>query len=178
MTKPATVRDSLLRLAAEAPPNPYAYPRTYVVRAVNLDPITGQPTGRLDLDPPADAPELRSMDRVEQWTMGSVITIPAVGTEVLVAFRDARETRPVVVGIAPSAPGHAAARNGDEATRVAFYPGVPGTTPPSLWYSYQSGTGPFTWAPAALTIITGPVPTDPGTPLKITGGSDMVKVGP
>lgn len=169
MTKPATVRDSLLRLAAEAPPNPYAYPRTYVVRAVNLDPITGQPTGRLDLDPPADAPELRSMDRVEQWTMGSVITIPAVGTEVLVAFRDARETRPVVVGIAPSAPGPAAARVGDTAGQ--HYQDT------ATGLVYYAPTSAGVYAPIASGVGPPPLAT-PGTSVTIATGSATVKVGP
>lgn len=71
----------------------------------------------------------------------------------------------------------AAARNGDEATRIAFYPGIPGSTPPSLWYSYQSGGGPYTWRQVAPTIATGPIPTDPGTPIKITGGSTRVTIG-
>lgn len=93
-----SLRDSVAAIARrDMPEARYAYPRTFVVRAVGTD-------GRIDLDPPPDAPDLRPLDRVEQWTLGGALAFPVKGTPVLVMFRDARETRAVVVGVAPGTP--------------------------------------------------------------------------
>lgn len=65
---------------------------------------------------------------------------------------------------------------GSGCTRIAFYPGVPSTTPPSLWVS-NSASPPYVWAPVAIALVTGPLPTDPGTQLRILSGSAKVKSG-
>ncbi len=104
----ASVRASVLRMVAEAfPVLVYGYPRTYHVAAVLDD-------GRLDLEAPPDQrrylPELQA---AEQWSLGGAIVTPAVGAEVLVAFRDADPTRYVVLGWAPGVPD-ALALGGDD----------------------------------------------------------------
>lgn len=74
----------------------------------------------------------------------------------------------------------AAARVGDAADGggLAFYPGVPGTTPPSLWYT-PDRAAPYTWTQVATTLITGPLTTDAGTRIAavITTGSGKVTIG-
>lgn len=160
-TNIASIRDTVAAIAERDHPEArYAYPRTFVVRAVGGD-------GRMDLTPPADAPDLVPLNKVEQWTMGSALTFPAVGTSVLVAFRDARESRPCVIGIAPSAPGAAAARVGDTAgmyyqdtaTGLVYY----APTSAGVYAPVVSGVGP-------------PPPATPGTSVTIATGSSRVKV--
>jgi len=81
---------SILRIVARHFPSlMFGYPRTYKVAAVRSD-------KRLDLVPPEDARELPELDGVEQWGLGLIT--PAVGASVLVYFRDANPSRPVVVG--------------------------------------------------------------------------------
>jgi hypothetical protein len=80
--------------------------RTYVVDTVHAD-------GRLDLVPPADAPHLPEMRKVEQWVVGGLISIPAPGTECMVMFRDRKRTRPIVCGFAPGVATLAVARVSD-----------------------------------------------------------------
>lgn len=74
----------------------------------------------------------------------------------------------------------AAARVGDAADGggLAFFPGVPGVTAPSLWYTSDRAE-PYTWAPVATCLITGPLATDAGTRIAavITSGSSKVTVG-
>ncbi len=65
-------------------------------------------------------------------------------------------------------------RVGDEASQIQFYPGVPAVTPPSLWISYDHGA---TWAACIATIVTGPPPNTPGSPIRITAGSSRVTCG-
>lgn len=65
---------------------------------------------------------------------------------------------------------------GSGCTRLAFYPGVPSTTPPSLWVS-NSAEAPFAWSLVAVTIVTGPTPIEPGTQVEIITGSPKVKSG-
>lgn len=90
-----TIRESVKRMvASEIDRLRYAYPRTYIVAAVKAD-------KRLDLVPPPDVPSLPELENVERWALGEVT--PALGSEVLVFFRDADQTRPVVVGLAASA---------------------------------------------------------------------------
>ena len=57
--------------------------------------------------PPPDAVALPELVNVEPWTLGGATVQPAPGAEVVVAFRDADATRPVVVGYAqaPAAGG-------------------------------------------------------------------------
>jgi hypothetical protein len=96
----ADVRDELLRIAAEAPPNPFAFPRTYVVR-------NGRNDGRVDLDPPPDARDvLPSLAGVEVWTTPGLTVQAYPGDLVIVQFRDARQERPVVTGFAPLTGSH------------------------------------------------------------------------
>jgi hypothetical protein len=71
----------------------------------------------------------------------------------------------------------AAARKGDavDGGGFAFYPGVPGTTPPSLWYTSDQSE-PYTWSQVSVCLITGPLTTDAGTRVAgvITTGSEKV----
>lgn len=85
----ARIRTQVLRWVAEAfPALVYGYPRTYVVAGVASD-------GRVELVPPPDARHLPEL-KVEQWSVG--VTRPKAGDEVVVAFRDANPSRPVVIG--------------------------------------------------------------------------------
>lgn len=73
----------------------------------------------------------------------------------------------------------AAARVGDagDGGGIAFYPGVPGTTPPSLWYT-SNRAAPYTWSKVTECPITGPLSTDAGTRVAtiITTGSEKVTI--
>jgi hypothetical protein len=90
-----SLRDAVASIAARDKPEArYAYPRTFIVRAYHDD-------GRLDLNPAPDAPDLRPLNNVEQWTLGGALSLPPAGTACVVVFRDARESRAVVVGFAP-----------------------------------------------------------------------------
>lgn len=97
----ASLRALVIRIVADAfPALAYGYPRTYVVQAVRAD-------GRLDLSPLPDAVGLPELPAVEPWTLGGAAVTPSPGAEVVIAFRDADPTRPVVVGYAqaPAAGG-------------------------------------------------------------------------
>lgn len=86
------IRTSILRIVGEAFPSlVYGHPVTYIVAAVRAD-------KRLDLVPPTDAQHLSELSGVEQWGLGLVE--PPVGTEVVVEFRDANPSRPMVRGFA------------------------------------------------------------------------------
>jgi hypothetical protein len=74
----------------------YGYPRTYRVGAVQSD-------GRLDLDPPQDAPHLPPLARVEVWGLGGAKVKPRPGSLVAVCFRDANPARPYVHALQPLA---------------------------------------------------------------------------
>lgn len=74
----------------------YGHPRTYVVGAVQTD-------GRLDLDPPVDAPHLPPLSRVEVWGLGGAKVKPRIGSLAAVAFRDANPSRPYVHALEPLA---------------------------------------------------------------------------
>jgi hypothetical protein len=74
----------------------YGHARTYMVGAVNDD-------GRLDLDPPADAPHLPPLARVEVWGLGGAKVKPAIGSLAAVCFRDANPARPYVHALEPLA---------------------------------------------------------------------------
>jgi len=87
-----TLRELVLRIVADAfPALVYGVPRTYIVQSVRAD-------GRLDLSPPPDAVALPELVNVEPWTLNGVVVTPTAGTEVVVVFRDASPTRPIVVG--------------------------------------------------------------------------------
>lgn len=86
------------------------------------------------------------------------------------------EIKSATLRIEIAGPGASVARVGDGCTRLAFFPGTPPATPPSLWFS-NSAEEPFVWAPVAITTITGPLPIDPGTELQIITGSPRVKSG-
>lgn len=164
------VRNEILGIAQDAPPNPYSYARTYLVRTVHTD-------GRMDLDPPPDAKgSLSSLPNVEQWTMGGALSFPPAGTPVLVLFRDARQERPVVIGIAPTTPpGPDAARSGDLVVRYWIVQGSGGNIA-SVWLS-PSTSAPFSWTAVPIGLAP-PSPTDPGVPITISAGSALVKIAP
>lgn len=91
--------------------------RTYVVAAVGAD-------GRLDLAPPADAQHLPEMHNVEQWTLGVIKIVPAVGSECLVIFRDERKTRPVALVFAPDYDGAMPIARSGDTVKVMFPPNM------------------------------------------------------
>jgi hypothetical protein len=109
-----TIRTSTLRMVAESfPALFYGYPRTYIVAAVHAD-------GRMDLDPPPDAQHLMPLKNAEQW---SVLTmVPALGSEVVVWFRDANPGRYIVMGAKGGA--------GAEELEPGFGEGAIGAPPP------------------------------------------------
>lgn len=164
-----TLRSRVLRIVAEAfPALTYGYPRTYQVAGVGAD-------GRLDLAPPTDAPHLAALPKVEPWTPYGITVTPVIGSLVIVGFRDALPSRPFVLGYAPTVPGHASARVGDLAARLAVFPGVPMVSPASVWVSESTGS-PYAWSQIATCAITGPLTGDAGTPVTIAAGSAIVKV--
>jgi hypothetical protein len=96
-TRSPSIKSSVLRMVGEAWPQlVYGHPRTYRVGAVQGD-------GRLDLDPPADAPHLPPLQRVEVWGLGGARVKPRPGSLATVIFRDANPSRPVVVALEPLA---------------------------------------------------------------------------
>ena len=102
-----TLRDMVIRIIANAfPALVYGYPRTYIVAAANAD-------DTLDLVPPPTSGYLRDLRSVPQWNTGGLIVRPNLGAEVVVAFRDADETRPVVQSWAPGVPVELAADASD-----------------------------------------------------------------
>lgn len=154
-------RARLLRMVAEAFPSlVYGHPRTYRVKVVRMD-------GRLDLVPPPDAAHLAALPAVEAWTPYGIGVTPAVGSAVVVGFRDALPSRPFVIGYAPTAAGPAAARKGDLAVRLYF------DTFTSTLYKSESIGAPYAWTPVLGAIIP-PDPTEAGTPVTIAAGSSIV----
>ncbi len=92
-----SVRASVIRMVADVFPQlVFGFPRTYLVHAVDS-------AGRMDLFPPPDATYLPELARVDQWSAGGVKATPEIGSAVMVQFRDANPTRPVVTGCAPLA---------------------------------------------------------------------------
>lgn len=153
------------------------------VRIVHAD-------NRLTIDP-VKATWLDSITLAQQWPgVGGVEVKPQVGAECVVCFLDSDSSSPIVTQWLPARAGggipvevriglvaadtpRGAARKDDQCTRLAFFPGVPGTVAPSLWYS-DSTANPYTWAQVAATIVTGPLTTDAGTPVKIDTASAAV----
>ena len=112
MAATPTLRELVLRIVAEAfPALVYGVPRTYVVQAVRSD-------GRLDLSPPPDATMLPELVNVEPWTLNGVMVAPTPGTEVVVVFRDASPSRPVVVGYAQGVAAAGGSPNATTPTRL------------------------------------------------------------
>lgn len=111
-----TPRESIRRLVASAMAAAFNDAvRTYVVASVHAD-------GRMDLLPPPDAQHYPEMRNVKPWVLGGVKYQPAAGEEVTVMFRDARKTRPIVIGYELSdGPFAGMARLGDSVT-VALPP--------------------------------------------------------
>lgn len=102
-----TIKDQVYRMVALAFQDSI---RTYVVATVHED-------GRMDLAAPSDAPHLPEMKNVEPWTLGGTKYEASPGQEVIVAFRDVKKTRPIVIGARLSAgPFAGAARLGDTVT--------------------------------------------------------------
>lgn len=166
--KPRTIRKSIAGIVAAARPElAFSYPRTFLVRA--CDPATGA----CDVYPPPDAPDLppEGIAAVPQWTMGGAIYFPPAGSSCIVVFRDALETRPVIVAFAPVAPGSAAASVGNHAGRIV----IDSTTGAHYYAPNESG------AYSAIATYVGPtppIPATPGTSIIITTGSAVVKVAP
>jgi len=107
-----TLRELVLRIVAEAfPALVYGVPRTYVVQSVRSD-------GRLDLSPPPDAVALPELVNVEPWTLNGLMVAPTPGTEVVVVFRDASPSRPVVVGYAQGVAAAGGSPNATTPTRL------------------------------------------------------------
>ena len=69
---------------------------TYRVATVNAD-------GSIDLDPPPGSSVLPRLPRVGQWLLGGAEVKPAIGSEVLILFRDNDESRPAIVSFVPLA---------------------------------------------------------------------------
>jgi hypothetical protein len=158
-----SLRESVLKIVRAAfPVLTYGYPRTFRVRGVGAD-------GRLDLDPPPDTDELKPLDRVEQWTVGGALMAPALGSLVVVTFRDADPSRPIVMGLAPAAIGNASARKGDLAARLFF------DTITATLYVSESVGAPYAWTAVATGIIP-PTIADAGTAVTIAQGSATVRV--
>lgn len=160
-----TFRSRVLRIVSEAfPALVYGYPRTYIVEAVGGD-------GRLSLRPPADAPHLRALPKVEAWAPYGMRLTPAVGSRVVVGFRDANPARPFVLAYEPVAsPGPALARVTDHAGR--FYIDSTALSVATAVYYAPSEAGAY----ALLTVGAGPpLPAAPGTVVQITTGSATAK---
>lgn len=145
-------------------------PRTYVVANVRGD-------KRLDLVPPTDAPHLPEIAACEQWTLGGSQVTPTVGAEVLVAFRDERRSRPVVVAFESSSVpdevtiaggGPAVARVGDIAGTLMWEP-----SPPTLYYS----PGPLSPYVAVTVNPNSPTPPTTSTPLLLPGTDVEIATG-
>lgn len=168
--KPRTIRASLARIAATTRPEAaYAYPRTYVVRAVHAD-------GRLDLTPPPTSPDLKPLDSVEQWTLTGTLSVPAVGDSVAVTFLDAMPTRAKVIGFAPpTTPGPGVARVSDVAgfEYLEVVPGGGGVSAVALYRSPQNGAT-SSWSLVASGAIPPVNGVTSGTPVTITTGSAKV----
>ena len=164
-----SLRDSVAAIASrDKPESRYAYPRTFQVRAVHSD-------GRLDLSPVTNDPmgaDLRPLNNVEQWTLGGALSFPAVGTPCVVMFRDARESRAVVVGFAPAAVGAGAARIGDHVGRLAYDPAGGGAGVGILYYSPDDSSA---YVPVPITSGP-PIPSFAGATVTIATGSGKIKV--
>lgn len=112
MAATPTLRELVLRIVAEAfPALVYGVPRTYVVQSVRSD-------GRLDLSPPPDAVALPELVNVEPWCLNGAVVTPTPGTEVVVVFRDASPSRPVVVGYAQGVAAAGGSPNATTPTRL------------------------------------------------------------
>lgn len=175
-----TLLASVLRMVADHFPQlVYGHPHTYLVAEVYA---RGVP--ELALVPPPDKPWLDEIPRCPVWTLGGAVVLPEVGAEVMVMFRDADKRYPVVVAFAAGdvtnldfAGGTAGvARVGDKAGRLIW-------DVMSLTLYYSSGDNPpgvpAPYVPIAVNPSTPapPIPTDAGTPIVITTGSDIVGCG-
>lgn len=94
--------------------------RTYIVAAASSD-------GRCDLVPPDDAPHLPEMKNVQQWCLGAGMVRAKAGDQVVVIFRDARKSRPVIVGFELGAGPFADAATVGTTVSVVFPPLCPVT---------------------------------------------------
>lgn len=72
----------------------FAGAHTYRVARVNTD-------GTVDLDPPVGAPALPPLPKQPQWVGAGTEAAPAVGSEVLVVYRDNDPRRPALVSFTP-----------------------------------------------------------------------------
>lgn len=72
--------------------------------------------------------------------------------------------------------GRPASGVGHFVTRLAFFPGVPASSPALIWYSLTPDPGPYTWVPLFVCGPTGPLATDPGSVVTISEGSTKVQI--
>ncbi len=164
MSEPRTISKSIASIAAKAHPElAFSFPRTFLVRS--CDPATGA----CDVYPPAGASDLSPLAAVPQWSLGGALYFPPAGSQCIIVFRDALETRPVIIAFEPAAVGNAAASVGNHAGR-AVIDSISGT---HYYAPNESGA----YAPVA-TCIGAPLPATPGTSIIITTGSAVVKVAP
>jgi hypothetical protein len=105
-TATPSLREMIRRMVADAFAD---VARTYTVQASHDD-------GTLDLAPPPDATHLPELKSIEQWTMGGANVTAAVGSEVLVVFRDRRRTRPVAVAFGGTTPTKVTIKSDDMTT--------------------------------------------------------------
>jgi hypothetical protein len=89
-----TLREMVVDWIAEAFPQLF-YGSIYEFRV-----LPSSTAGRLDLAP-VKTKLIGPQSRVYQWTLAGAEPTPAIGTSVVLAFLDADETRPVVLGYAP-----------------------------------------------------------------------------
>lgn len=80
---PPTIREMLRRIMPDSPEHRAS---TYNVAAVHAD-------GTLDLSP--NLPNLPEIKNCEQWTVGGIKYTPAIGTSVVVLYRDSNKTSPI-----------------------------------------------------------------------------------
>lgn len=145
--------------------------------------------GRFDLVP-VRTKLLGELPRVSQWGGPGIEAAYAAGASVLVAFADADDRYPVVVGYLPArSPGGKPTTLSIDALAINIGAGAKGAARIDdfvvrlYWHSvgmapyYSTSTGaPYTWLPVASGIIP-PTAADAGTAINITAGSVKVVVG-
>ena len=164
MSKPRTIRKSIAGIiAAQRPELAFSYPRTYIVRACDTA------TGACDVYPPGGASDLPDLAAVPQWLMGGAIYFPPAGSQCIVVFRDALETRPVIVAFEPAYVANPIAAVGNHAGSYVI------DSVSGIHYYAPNEVG--TYSPIA-TCIGPPTNGTPGTTIVITTGSSVMKITP
>jgi hypothetical protein len=135
-----SIRESVAKIARDDRPElRFSYPRSFTVRAVHSD-------GRIDLDPAPTETDLRPLDDVEQWTLGGALAFPVVGAAVVVHFRDAKETRPIILGFAPGTPVKVVV---SATTEIDMGAGAAPVAREGGAYTLGTASGVLTFVPAA-----------------------------